>query len=107
MMKSKTAAGQSSLRKGLRHGFSRAKELNYFENQEKVSLGILKTIEEFVSGYEVEKCPLKLWEKPSWTDIPYSVKSRKIKAAGSSATEKNAPYNICRLSLKNENPPLC
>ena len=41
----------------------RAKELNYFENQEKVSLGILKTIEEFVSGYEVEKCPLKLWEK--------------------------------------------
>lgn len=43
--------------------FSRAKELNFFENQEKVSLGILKTIGEFASGYEVEKCPLKLWEK--------------------------------------------
>ncbi|MGA3954161.1 nucleoside triphosphate pyrophosphohydrolase family protein [Ralstonia nicotianae] len=43
--------------------FSRAKELNYFENQEKVSLGILKTISEFVSGYEVDQCPLKLWEK--------------------------------------------
>lgn len=43
--------------------FSRAKELDFFENQEKVSLGILKTISEFVSGYEVEKCPLKLWEK--------------------------------------------
>ncbi|MAZ10984.1 MULTISPECIES: nucleoside triphosphate pyrophosphohydrolase family protein [unclassified Limnobacter] len=43
--------------------FSRAKELNFFENQEKVSLGILKTVGEFVSGYEVEKCPLKLWEK--------------------------------------------
>ncbi len=43
--------------------FSRAKELNFFEKQEKVSLGILKTIGEFVSGYEVEKCPLKLWEK--------------------------------------------
>lgn len=43
--------------------FSKAKELNFFENQEKVSLGILKTIDEFVSGYEVEKCPLKLWEK--------------------------------------------
>jgi len=43
--------------------FSRAKELNFFENQEKVSLGVLKTIGEFVSGYEVEKCPLKLWEK--------------------------------------------
>lgn len=43
--------------------FSKAKELNFFENQEKVSLGILKTIAEFVSGYEVEKCPLKLWER--------------------------------------------
>ncbi|AQZ96925.1 pyrophosphatase [Comamonas kerstersii] len=43
--------------------FSRAKELNFFEKQEKVSLGILKTIHEFVSGYEVEKCPLKLWER--------------------------------------------
>lgn len=43
--------------------FSRAKELNFFENQEKVSLGLLKTIGEFVAGYEVEKCPLKLWER--------------------------------------------
>lgn len=43
--------------------FSRAKELNFFEKQEKISLGILKAIGEFVSGYEVEKCPLKLWEK--------------------------------------------
>lgn len=43
--------------------FSRAKELSFFENQKNVSLGILKTIGEFVSGYEVEKCPLKLWEK--------------------------------------------
>lgn len=43
--------------------FSRAKEFNFFENQKKISLGILKTIGEFVSGYEVEKCPLKLWER--------------------------------------------
>lgn len=43
--------------------FSKAKELNFFENQQRVSLGILKTIGEFVSGYEVEKCPLKLWER--------------------------------------------
>jgi hypothetical protein len=43
--------------------FSRAKELNFFENQDKISLGMLKTIAQFVSGYEVEKCPLKLWEK--------------------------------------------
>ncbi|ALZ77342.1 nucleoside triphosphate pyrophosphohydrolase family protein [Rheinheimera sp. F8] len=43
--------------------FTKAKELNFFEGQERVPLGILKTISEFVSGYEVEKCPLKLWEK--------------------------------------------
>lgn len=43
--------------------FAKAKELNFFEDQERVPLGILKTISEFVSGYEVEKCPLKLWEK--------------------------------------------
>ncbi|BBP71390.1 pyrophosphatase [Pseudomonas sp. Seg1] len=43
--------------------FSRAKELNFFAEQDKVSLGLLKTIGEFVTGYEVEKCPLKLWER--------------------------------------------
>lgn len=43
--------------------FARAKELNFFDRQERVSLGILKTIGEFVSGYEVERCPLKLWER--------------------------------------------
>ncbi|MBB5207902.1 pyrophosphatase [Chiayiivirga flava] len=43
--------------------FSRAKELNFFEGQNKVSFGILKTIEQFVKGYEVDRCPLKLWER--------------------------------------------
>ncbi|WP_454878508.1 hypothetical protein [Serratia inhibens] len=43
--------------------FTRAKELNFFEDQEHISLGMLKTIGEFVAGYEVEQCPLKLWEK--------------------------------------------
>lgn len=43
--------------------FARAKELNFFEGQERISLGMLKTIGEFVSGYEVSKCPLKLWER--------------------------------------------
>lgn len=43
--------------------FSRAKELNFFEGQKHVSLEILKTIAEFIAGYEVERCPLKLWEK--------------------------------------------
>ncbi len=42
--------------------FSRAKELNYFDGLNRVPLGILKTIGEFVNGYEVENCPLKLWE---------------------------------------------
>lgn len=43
--------------------FARAKELEFFEGQSRVSLGILKTISEFVAGYEVSKCPLKLWER--------------------------------------------
>ncbi len=43
--------------------FAKAKELEYFANHERVSLGILKTIGEFVTGYEVAKCPLKLWER--------------------------------------------
>lgn len=43
--------------------FTRAKELNFFEEQDRVSLGMLKTIGEFVAGYEVSQCPLKLWER--------------------------------------------
>lgn len=43
--------------------FMRAKELKYFEDQKKVSFDILKTIEEFTSGYEVSQCPLKQWER--------------------------------------------
>jgi NTP pyrophosphatase (non-canonical NTP hydrolase) len=42
--------------------FSRAKELNYFEGQNTVSFDLLKTVQQFVSGYEVEACPLSLWE---------------------------------------------
>jgi hypothetical protein len=43
--------------------FTRAKELNFFDGQDRVSLGMLKTIGEFVIGYEVAQCPLKLWER--------------------------------------------
>lgn len=43
--------------------FMRAKELNYFDGQKKVSFDILKTIEEFTSGYEVSRCPPKQWER--------------------------------------------
>jgi hypothetical protein len=42
--------------------FSRAKRLGFFENQKSVSFDVLKTIHQFVSGYEVDQCPLKLWE---------------------------------------------
>lgn len=43
--------------------FSRAKELNFFEGQSRISYGVLKTISEFVAGYEVSRCPPKLWER--------------------------------------------
>ena len=43
--------------------FACAKELNLFEGQTTVSFDLLKTIKNFVRGYEVEQCPLWLWEK--------------------------------------------
>ena len=42
--------------------FSCAKDLNFFEGQQSLSLDLLKTVHRFVRGYEVEACPLKLWE---------------------------------------------
>jgi hypothetical protein len=42
--------------------FARAKELSYFEGQKRLSFDLLKTIQQFVAGYEVEACPLSLWE---------------------------------------------
>jgi hypothetical protein len=43
--------------------FSRAKELNFFEGQDSVAFDLLKNVGEFVRGYEVADCPLKLWER--------------------------------------------
>lgn len=43
--------------------FSCAKDLNFFEGQSSVSFDLLKTIKNFVRGYEVERCPLWLWER--------------------------------------------
>lgn len=43
--------------------FSCAKDLKFFEGQSSVSFDLLKTINNFVRGYEVERCPLWLWEK--------------------------------------------
>lgn len=43
--------------------FSYAKNLNFFENQASLPFDLLKTVHRFVQGYEVDACPLKLWEK--------------------------------------------
>lgn len=43
--------------------FTQAKELAFFADQNRVSLGLLKSIGDFVKGFEVQKCPLKLWER--------------------------------------------
>ena len=43
--------------------FSRAKKLNFFEGQDSVSFDMLKSLRQFVRGYEVEQCPLRLWER--------------------------------------------
>ena len=42
--------------------FACAKELKFFSGQSSISFDLLKTISKFVRGYEVEQCPLKLWE---------------------------------------------
>jgi hypothetical protein len=36
--------------------------LNFFEGQTTISFDLLKTVQHFVAGYEVEACPLSLWE---------------------------------------------
>ena len=43
--------------------FAYAKKLNFFESQNSISFDLLKVVSNFVRGYEVEECPLKLWER--------------------------------------------
>lgn len=43
--------------------FHRALQLKYFEGINSLDYSLLKLIPEFVRGYEVDKCPLWLWEK--------------------------------------------
>jgi len=43
--------------------FSYAKDLNFFEGQSSISFDLLKAVRNFIRGYEVEQCPLSLWEK--------------------------------------------
>lgn len=38
-------------------------EIEFFVNQDRISFDLLKTVQEFVRGYEVEQCPLRLWER--------------------------------------------
>jgi NTP pyrophosphatase (non-canonical NTP hydrolase) len=42
--------------------FSYAKSVNFFEDQKTVSFDLLKAVRNFVRGYEVDACPLHLWE---------------------------------------------
>jgi hypothetical protein len=42
--------------------FSRAKNLDFFSERESLPFDLLKTVQQFVAGYEVDQCPLKLWE---------------------------------------------
>lgn len=42
--------------------FSHAKTLDLFKGQSSISFDLLKTVRQFVDGYEVEACPMKLWE---------------------------------------------
>lgn len=42
--------------------FSRAKQLKFFEGLDHVDLDLLKTVKEFVEGFEVECVPLWQWE---------------------------------------------
>lgn len=43
--------------------FNHAQRLNYFENISTLDYGLLKSVREFVEGYEAERCPLWLWEE--------------------------------------------
>ena len=42
--------------------FSYAKEADFFEGRDSVSFGLLRTVSRFVVGFEVDACPLALWE---------------------------------------------
>lgn len=42
--------------------FSRAKQLGFFEGLDHVDYDLLKTVREFIAGYEVERVPLWQWE---------------------------------------------
>ena len=87
--------------------FTRAKELNFFEGQDRVSLGMLKTIGEFVTGYEVSHCPLKLWERAILEG--YGVFRQIRDAEGGWVIGDRALRTIryAPLEVRNEPAPVC
>lgn len=42
--------------------FSQAKQTGFFSGRNRISFDMLKAVQQFVAGYEVEQCPLNLWE---------------------------------------------
>lgn len=42
--------------------FSRAKELDFFQDVDQIDYDLLKTVKQFIRGYEVDKVPLWQWE---------------------------------------------
>ena len=43
--------------------FSIARESNFFDGHDKLTFDMLKTVKEFITGFEVEQCPLYQWEQ--------------------------------------------
>lgn len=43
--------------------FSQAKDRGFFSDQKSLPFDLLKGVQKFISGYEVDQCPLKLWER--------------------------------------------
>jgi NTP pyrophosphatase (non-canonical NTP hydrolase) len=43
--------------------FNHGRRLNFYENISSVDYRLLKSIQEFVKGYEVSQCPLWMWEE--------------------------------------------
>jgi NTP pyrophosphatase (non-canonical NTP hydrolase) len=43
--------------------FNHAGRLNFFENLDTIDYGLLKAVRNFIDGYEVDRCPLWMWEE--------------------------------------------
>jgi NTP pyrophosphatase (non-canonical NTP hydrolase) len=43
--------------------FNHATRLNFFENLNTIDYGLLKAVRNFIDGYEVDRCPLWMWEE--------------------------------------------